>query len=426
MIINATTGNKIAKLLQKKVGQQIESRSIKEAGLSIFAPENARTYDFVSGIGKKGQFNIFSFKDADGNLIKRFTRYLKDDNKYTDIITNIEKNSDVINRTQQTINGSLRSSERICDQIDYSSLLRVNDQKFLRSNTTLSKKGDFGGWDVLRKGRSAKGIKFDYNYDGKPTNIEYKNTNGIKLDITEEESQYLPFLPQKFNISRQNGTSKLFDTDFSTYNVQNRIKLSQIIQERFQKIKEGILPKARGIRHNDMLIVRQNRELANTLRAKGTPYNAEAQGNGQIYLAIDIPNGTESRFVLSRMAHEMQHQAERIKSFCGGESALIDALKDLGIQSEKTTKEYVDYFIKSNKEIYDRCVAEYGLYKKGTPEYEEAVKLWKDRITNQHSYKSKEEHDAINWEARAVNRELEQISLLGQIKTKVRNFLQQL
>ena len=79
MIINATTGSTISKLFSKTIGHQIEGgpKILGESGLSIFAPTNARTYDVVKGIGRKGEFQLFSFKDEGGNVVQQYTRYLK-------------------------------------------------------------------------------------------------------------------------------------------------------------------------------------------------------------------------------------------------------------------------------------------------------------------------------------------------------------
>ena len=59
MVIQAVAAQKPAKLISKVVGKAVESGSkiIGKNGLSITAPTAAKTYDVITGIGKKWNFN---------------------------------------------------------------------------------------------------------------------------------------------------------------------------------------------------------------------------------------------------------------------------------------------------------------------------------------------------------------------------------
>lgn len=436
MIINATTGSTISKLLSKTIGHQIEggSKILGESGLSIFAPTNARTYDVVKGIGRKGKFQLFLFKDEGGNVVQQYTRYLKGKNEYTDVIIDTDKSTGIINRVKKTINGILNGNSNV-EQIEHSSMLPFispvdGKLAFQKSFMTMTPTGDFGGQEILQQGKKAAGFKHNYNWNGKPTNIEYKNTLGQKLDITETEAQYLPFINRRFCLVEQNGQQVLGSQDFTTDRVGEKIGLAQTIQERLHGIKEDLLPKAKAVTQDDLVAVKVTGKSAEQLtKERGMFLYGEALPSGQINLAVDVPNGTDGLQILDRIAHEVQHEADFIAMNKGGEDAVQEALNKLG----KTYNETMNNAANEHKyydstAFYNKCVEKNGIYPKGTPEYDEAVKLYEMNLgaTSVRDLTDVTAHDAMSFEQRAINREQEQMNIYTQIATKVSNFLNQL
>ena len=436
MTINATIGNKIAKVFPKIVGKQIEggSKVTGKFGISVFAPENAQTYDILPGICKKGKFRTYFFRNENGDVIQQYTRYLQRNNRYTDVIIDTDKSTGIINRVKKIITGSLHGKGNI-EQIEHSSMLPFispadGKMAFQKSFMTMSPTCDFGGQEILQQGKKAAGFKYKYNWNGKPSNIEYKNTLGQKLDITETEAQYLPFVNRRFCLVEQNGQQVLGSQDFTADRINEKIGLSQIIQERVQGIKEGLLPKAKAVNQDDLVCVKMTGKSAEQLtKERGMYLDGEALPSGQINIAIDVPNGADGIRILDRMAHEMQHEADIIAMNKGGENAAKEALNNLG----KTWNEAMnsvghEHAYYDSSDFYKKCVEQNGIFPKGTPEYNEAVKLYEMNLgaTNARDLQGLTSHDAMSFEQRAINREQEQMNVYTQIATKVSNFLNQL
>lgn len=438
MIINAVMCNKVSKLLSPKVSQVVKGgeKLFGEHGLSVLSPTNATVCDVIHGIGKKGEFQSFLFKNDEGKAIQHYTRYFKDNNHYTDVITDIENNTNngtgLFNLTRKTINGILKGKSNL-EKIEHNSMMcfPYNSKSMAqKSFMTITPNGDFGGMEILQNGKKPAGFGFKYNWDGKPTNIEYKNTLGKKLDITETESQYLPFTNRRLIITEQNGQYAIGSEDFTTDRVAEKIGLAQIIQERLHGIKKGLLPRAKGVRQDDLVAVKMTKKTTKELEKEGKfiPF-AEALPNGQIHIATDVPNGTDGRYLLDRVAHEMQHESDFIKMNCGGTEAYEQALSNLGKTREQVIKDISGEELSCNyADFQKKCIQQNGLFKKGTPEYEEAVRLNEMNLgaTNVKNIQDNAMHDAMSFEERAINMEQEQMGILDQVNQKIGNFINQL
>ncbi len=437
MIINAATCNKVSKLLSPKVSQVVKGgeKLFGEHGLSVFTPNNATACDVIHGIGKRGEFQSFLFKNDEGKAIQHYTRYFKNNNHYTDVITDIENNTNngtgLFNLTRKTVSG-LRGNSYV-EKIEHNSMMcfPLNNKKMAqKSYMTLTPNGDFGGMEILQSGKSPVGFKFNYNWDGKPTNIEYNNTLGKKLDITETEAQYLPFVNRRLVIVEQNGQYAIGSEDFTTDRVAEKIGLAQIIQERLHGIKEGLLPRAKEIKQDDLVAVKMTKKTTKELEKEGKfiPF-AEALPNGQIHVATNVPNGTDGRYILDRVAHEMQHESDFIKMNCGGTQAYEEALSNIGKTREQVIKDMSNEELSCDyAEFQKKCIEKNGLFKKGSPKYEEAVRLNEVNLgaTNVRNIKDNILHDVMDFERRAIKTEGEQMGILEQVSQKIGNFMNQL
>ncbi len=432
MVIQAVAAQKPAKLISKVVGKAVESGSkiIGKNGLSITAPTAAKTYDVITGIGKKGEFQLFSFRDEANKVIQHYTRYLRDNNKYTDVIIDKEVSVDILNRAKRTVKGSIGGGKTTCST-EYTSLvpcmLPNNKIIFQKNFMTTTPKGDFGGAEVLQHGKKAMGIKFKYNWDGKPTQIEYMNAQGKQLDITDVESQYLPFVFRKINIIDQNGQPTLVNQDFTDGRLNEKIALSQKIQERLHGIQEGFLPKVKAVKEKDLVAVKATGKTPEQLAMGrgGMHIGGEALPSGQIHIIKDTPTDRDGLVILDRISHEMQHESDFIKMYRGGGEALDEALKKVGKTYDERFSEVASeksYY--STDDFTEKCM-KLGQFKKGTPEYNEAVDILKMNLEASSACDLKDQvsHDALLFEQRAINREIEQINMFQQVQQKVNDFL---
>ena len=438
MIVNAATCNKISKLLAPKIRQTVNSgeKILGEHGLSVFVPNNAATCDIIHGIGKKGEYQLFSFKNANGKTIQHYTRYFKDNSQYTDVITDIDnltnKGAGLFNMTRKTTNGILKGKNNI-EKIEHSSMLcfPYNDKKMAqKSFMTLTPNGDFGGQEILRQDKKPAGFKFKYNWDGKPMQIEYKNTFGQKLDLTDAERQYLPFSNRRLIFVEQNGQYVIGSQDFTTERVAEKFNLAQKIQEKFHGLKDDLLPRAKAVKQDDLVTIKMQGKTAKELEKEGKfiPYG-EALPNGQINIAIDVPYGTDGVYIFDKIAHEMQHEADLVIMNSGGDEACNEALQNIGKTLEEiivklgNQREFYD-----NTEFVQKCITQNGLFKKGTPEYKKAVKLWEMNLNTESIQNLKDEasHDAMDFEGRAIKTQKQQMDIINQISLKISNLLNQL
>lgn len=442
ILMNLKVARNVSRLFSKSVGNTIEGGARLQGAnkLSVVAPTNASTYDLIDGIGQKGKFSLYSFKDKDGNTIQHYTRYLEDDGKITDVVTDFDNSIGSYNVTRKIVDaghlkpdGSIELKDTV-KEVQYSSIIpQINPKDntqllYTKSYMTMSPNGDFGGLELLQKGQKPSGASYKYHWDGSPAEINYKNTAGKKLDLTEEEYQYLPLVSRKYIIIEQNGQPTLMTLDFTTERVNEKIGLIQLIQEKLHNI-EGIMPRAKGVKTEDLHVVKTSGMTPEQWQAtKGFAPNGENLGNGQINIAVDVPTNTDGAILLDLISHEMQHAADFIKMYRGGAEASNEALKRVGM----TLKEYEQKHSAASagidaKSYMDKIIEKLGAAKKGTPEYDEAVDLYEMNFKTvaAKDLKSVEEHDIMELEKRAKKREYQQMEFFNQICAKFGNFLSQ-
>ena len=429
MAINSVT-SKVSKLFTKSTGLLVEggSKVAGEKGVSVSVPRNALSYDFFSGTGKKGDFQSFLFKNKNGKAIQHYTRYFAEDGSVKNVVTDFQRENGILNILRKTI-GVCKSKTEFVSFLRQYNPFNAEEIIWNKSFIVNSPSGDRGGIELLRKGQKASGVSFRLNWDGKPAKIRYKNTEGKKLDITEEETRYLPFIPRKYVIFEQNGQIALTSADFSSKGAQKKINLAQIIQEKLHNI-EGIMPRAKAVKGDDLEIIKSSGMSHKEWSEKhGYLLGAENCGNGQINLATDVGVQSDGVNILHQIAHEMQHAADFITMYRGGNEATNQALENVGMTLENYYKENADAIINidSSIEYMKKVIDKKGLAKRGTPEFDEAVKLYemnfKTKNVNKHT--SLEEHDSLDFEKRAIERSNQQIGVYSTVCNKITEFLVQ-
>ena len=427
--------NVVPKLFSKTVGNVVKAgeKITGAKGISFAAPENAKTYDFMTGFGKKGDFQHYVFKDDNGNVVRLYTRYDKGNNRFTDEITDIDISHGTINTKRERVNIAPDATSSV-DEVKHSSMLTLivpggRKHVYQRSFMTMTPKGDRGGLELLQSGEKPVGFSHKYNWDGAPTQIEYKNALGQKLDLTEEEKMYLPFIHRNYILYNNNGQIALATEDFTKGRVQEKINLAQIIQEKLHDI-EGILPRAKAVKCKDLHSIKTSGMTLEEYQAKtGITPLGEHLSNGQINLVIDVENQSDGLIIMDKMAHEMQHAADAIIAYKGGEAASNEAMKRVGITEEQWYKaheaEFANGMLEEGKKFIQKVIDKKGLAQKGTPEYEKAVDMYEAiyKTTAVKDLKSIEQHDNLDIEKRAINREFQQMTFVQSIVEKAANFL---
>lgn len=405
---------------------QCGEKILGKNGLEICAPARACTYDVLTGIGKKGHYQQYIFRSEKGKAVQIYTRYNKD-GAVKDVVTDYGRVNRVFDIARKTsVNGNTESQY-------YASILptqiETGEILFDKSFMEITEQGEFGGLEFLRsRGKKPVGLKFKYNWDGTPAKIEYKNTQGKTLNLTDEEARYLPFIPRRYVLVEQNGQELLASVDFTTEGAQKKIGLAQIIQEKLHDI-EGILPRAKAVKLKDLHLVKVSGKTPEQIFADlGALPGGENLGNGQINIATDFGAQADGYELLRIMSHEMQHASDAIKMYRGGVEASNEALKRVGLTLEEWNKANEAEFADLNASEYiKRVINKKGLVAKGTPEYDEAVKLYEMnyRTVSLKDQTSVAQHDALPLEQRAIEREKQQIEFWMQVGQKLSKFLLQ-
>lgn len=422
MVVNAISSAKMSKL--KNILTDGATKISPKGGYDIIIPQNAQKYDFSKGTGKKGDYVQYVFKDTDGKPVQHLTRYSLPDGAVKDVITDFERNNSVFNVIRKIlINGKNKAAQ-------YSSFLpqQTPSGEFVVSKSFMSsaKNSDKGGLELLRIGKKPVGIEFKFNWDGTPAKIKYKNAGDKKLELTDEEKRYLPFIPRRYVVAFQNNIPILGSSDFCIAGAQKKIGLAQIIQEKLHNI-EGIMPRAKSVEIKDLHLVKSTGKTPEQLMEEnGFVPLGEHLGNGQINIVTNSGNNSDGVVILDLISHEMQHASDNIKMYRGAKQASDEALKRVGITLEDWNKANEAEFSNINAEEYmEKVIEKKGLAKKGTPEYEEAVDLYEMNFRNTATkdLKSIEQHDALPLEQRAIDREKQQLEFYTNICQKITNFL---
>lgn len=433
------TGN-VSRLITKSIGNAVEAgQKLQHGKLSVVVPQEAVACDIIEGIGKKGQFTTCAFKDADGRAVQHYTRYVKDNGNVTDVVTDIDTKYKCFNLKRTTTDVGVMKSDGtlegtpVIQKIEHDSFIpqynptNPEEKIFTRSSMTETPDGDFGGAELLLKGEKPAGVSYKYNWDGSPVEFNYKNNKGVKLDLTEEEQRYLPLVNRQYVVLEQNGQPVIATMDFIPDRVQEKIGLIQTIQEKLHGI-EGVLPKIKAVNSaDDLHLVKTSGKTAEEwLAERGFLPKAENLGDGHINVVVNDAISKDAVTLLDLLSHEMQHARDYVKMYRGGDAASKEALERVGITAEdyvkanKTELENVkgdEYIAKVQKQL--------GIAQKGTPEYDEAVDLYEMnyRATAAKDLQSIEQHDSMDLEKRAIEREYQQVNFFNHVAEKIGEFL---
>lgn len=179
-----------AQLFTKSLGQSCAGARFK----GFHAPKTAKTFDSVTGIGKKGRFEITSFRREDGSLMKRVSRYLDDAGNETLTIKNW---------TEGWIHQVTAINRKVTESV--SDIINVAEDKksvaIFRNRLLNTENGtrDFHSIGFYRQGRAPREISFEAKWDGNVPDVHYKN---IKTRLPDRGLEYLPLITSESAMPR--------------------------------------------------------------------------------------------------------------------------------------------------------------------------------------------------------------------------------
>lgn len=222
-------------------------------------PKKAVTYDFVSGSGKYGDYEIYSFKNKNGKLIKRGTSFFNEigeevkhvvANYFTDKQgAQIIRRSTIENGKETSFksnllcwfyipkNGFLEKVKKFFHNIFSKKPYKTRYQNFGFLNTyeKVTPEKDTHGQILKRKNKPISSINYDVYWDGSPIEIKTENAN-INLDCTDHEMHFLPFIK----------------SGLSTKRAKQKLELIKKIMKKYYEIEDIPIDLKYGNNHNIM------------------------------------------------------------------------------------------------------------------------------------------------------------------------------
>lgn len=260
----------LGKVLYRSVGNIITNQ---KKIMDMPVPQGTKTFDYLSASGKKGNFQVVTFRDENGaSLAKNITSYENGQKIQKTVEHSAPKSSGI---TTYFPDGSYNVKIR-------SNTLMPNGKEIMIKNEVSSTGVDRHSTILLEQGKKAKGITYTTKWDGKKPELEYINTD------------------KRFNDTKNLEYYPLICEFIDPFRINKRIRHISKIQEKQLKL-EGITPKPKIVPHE-----------------KNQPASMAVTDifNGQIKIYSDHP--MDSLNLLNTLGHEYRHakdffNMERIK-----------------------------------------------------------------------------------------------------------------
>ena len=319
----------------------------------IRATNKACSYNFVKGTGKKGDFEIYSFFDKNGKLIKRNTTYFNQGNTSNEIRWYNPKEI----RTVKSLNGKPQEF----------ATRKLYNNCFIETQILPKKGYDIHRFVKLKAGHKPKEINYKTLWDGNKPQINYINCNRI-LDNTGG-TEYIPVM------AAENSTKSI-----------NHIFYSQVKSQGL----EGVIPPIKTISRNKAYEIDPDLIISDMALGNNGKVEGFCNEFGQIYLLNDI-KGIEK--YITNIAHETQHAKDysdfaRLEhnSFYISNDEFTNKSKAKGIIKESQNPEeyqrlselensYNDpnYLTECINRKHDTALCEKGAMEKGQKEFNKAL-----------------------------------------------------
>ena len=177
--------------MRSQLFTKITRAAISELAENIRVPKGAKSYNFVSGTGQKGKFEIYTFFDEAGKIMKRNSSYINGE----DTIQTISKYNQNVMKTASIINGRAES-------VSKRKYVWGNKDKCIFSESTTFRDSleDVQKLTFKQKGQSPQSIGLKTSWDGTAPEITY--TNMDRIFDGEKYTEYLPPLVDKTALRR--------------------------------------------------------------------------------------------------------------------------------------------------------------------------------------------------------------------------------
>lgn len=261
-------------LLTKVVGQ-----SCVGAKFEGFHPHpRAVTFDRVTGIGKKGNFDIVSFHDADGNLIKRVYDFVDGaKNKIRKIKTWGKRENAEVTYEATAVNGKVKESvSRVLDKGEDD--LIIYEEKLVNGKRGTK---DYHKAGYYRVGQKPREMSYIAKWDGKAPKIHYKN---IKGRMPEEGLANLPLFMSEAAEPRYRHAARVQINRYGLDGIAPDVKIVP-----FECLNEG----CRNVQEAEAKLGFSSFGATNFIPP-----------SGQVFVTRDMKNAEE---IVSVMAHEYRH-----------------------------------------------------------------------------------------------------------------------
>lgn len=382
----------IGQLFSRELGLSINN--VRKIG-NFKVPKKAVSYDRVTGTGARGDFEVLTFKNKKGKIIKMGQTFVDEAGNTSHVVRNYGRNNGclIINEGRYT-NGK---EESFTSSI-LMPIANVETKEFMgffRRKQVITKGKEVHSNEMLRQGQKRIGIEYDCHWDGSPTEIRYHNIDK-KLDISETEQQYLPFMC----------------ADLSTKRMNQKFDLIQLIQEKLYNI-QGILPKLKRVTFREL----NPKQTPTSITPKSFIVHGNASPyTGQVKILDDLKKNSGN--LLLMLGHEYKHADDFVKMMQLYEPELLakyskQEIEELYAQHEK--------IFPGTRAFEERCVQKKGyIY----PEAEEfsTIKRLQNSVSN-YNYTDKATHDAIELEVRANEAGTEQFNIFNNLKNKADPFV---
>lgn len=178
--------------LNSKLVTKIIGASVFNLPKEVRKCAKASTYNFVSGTGNKGNFEIYSFFDNNGKLLKRISTYVKNNNEIK-FVTKYTPRKE--RTTVKLINGEVKKITKTDMRWgDKTKSLWTENVIFRNSDKDMQK------ISLFERGCLPKIMQWQTCWSGQISKIEYKNMDEILLSA--KECSYLPPLTNTKNFRR--------------------------------------------------------------------------------------------------------------------------------------------------------------------------------------------------------------------------------
>lgn len=174
--------------MKAKLFTRIMNATMEWLPETIRGSKKAVTYNFMNGTGKKGNFEIYSFFDSNGKLVKRNMTY----NNAGNTTREIKWYTPDSVKTAKSIDGKMKSFTS----------RNLYQNCFIETNILPEKGYDIHRFVKLKAGQKPQEITYKTAWDSNAPEIEYKNCDRI-LDGFEG-AEFLPVLTAKSSSKRIN------------------------------------------------------------------------------------------------------------------------------------------------------------------------------------------------------------------------------